>query len=268
MSKTNSAIKVAQVLEMHKGVKAHVFYADAQGVIKKDSKPLSLINPKVYELPVKSTQIRKINGTKTLIIGVAAERGRPINSVGRAGRVTKRRMAKATVEVNGNVYERTDADSIAENVLTEEDYDQWLDDVFGDVEVASYKYSTSGTLKEIDPIAYNIGYTDFIDAVAGSVDDELDNADAGDEIYVGKSIKIKVLRKLKKRSYADEQIRKLMEVVMPETRVSEVGSVPRGYEVRLGTGKMSMTANRRTEINNDGTAFVKDVAKAKKRKTP
>lgn len=45
------------------------------------------------------------------------------------------------------------------------EYDEMLDDVYGMVEVAGYKYSTSRLLREIDPIAYGCGYHDYIDSL-------------------------------------------------------------------------------------------------------
>ncbi len=44
---------------------------------------------------------------------------------------------------------------------TEEDYDDFLDEISGDVVIGSLRYSASRVLKEIDPIAYNVGFSDF-----------------------------------------------------------------------------------------------------------
>lgn len=46
-------------------------------------------------------------------------------------------------------------------------YDEFLDEVYGDVKVGSYEYSTSRTLKEIDPIAYRVGFDDWSDSEIG-----------------------------------------------------------------------------------------------------
>lgn len=43
-------------------------------------------------------------------------------------------------------------------------YDDMLDDVYGDVEIAGLTYSTSHALKEVDPIAYRVGFSDWLDA--------------------------------------------------------------------------------------------------------
>jgi hypothetical protein len=44
---------------------------------------------------------------------------------------------------------------------TEDDYDDMLDEVYGDIEIGNLTYSTSRVLKEIDPIAYDYGFSDY-----------------------------------------------------------------------------------------------------------
>ena len=41
-------------------------------------------------------------------------------------------------------------------------YVDFLDDVYGDVTIAGYTYSTSRALSEVDPVAYRCGHADFI----------------------------------------------------------------------------------------------------------
>lgn len=43
-------------------------------------------------------------------------------------------------------------------------YDQMLDDAYGTVSIGGYEYSTSDALKEVDPIAYDTGFNDWLDA--------------------------------------------------------------------------------------------------------
>ena len=43
-----------------------------------------------------------------------------------------------------------------------EDYNEMLNDVYGDVSVAGYTYDTSQALWELDPIAYNVGFNDWV----------------------------------------------------------------------------------------------------------
>jgi hypothetical protein len=48
-----------------------------------------------------------------------------------------------------------------EEKYTEEDYNTMLDDCYGDVSIAGYTYPTSYVLKEIDPTAYDCGFSDY-----------------------------------------------------------------------------------------------------------
>ena len=36
-------------------------------------------------------------------------------------------------------------------------FDEFLDEVYGTVKIAGYEYNTSQALKEVDPIAYSVG---------------------------------------------------------------------------------------------------------------
>lgn len=48
-----------------------------------------------------------------------------------------------------------------------ERYDDMLDDVYGEVSIAGYEYSTSNALKNVDPIAYRVGFADWLDSEIG-----------------------------------------------------------------------------------------------------
>jgi hypothetical protein len=43
----------------------------------------------------------------------------------------------------------------------EQAYNDMLDDVYGVVTIAGYQYETSRALKEVDPIAYSVGLSDY-----------------------------------------------------------------------------------------------------------
>lgn len=48
---------------------------------------------------------------------------------------------------------------------TEDEYDDFIDEIYGEtVMIAGCEYSTSRALKELDPIAYQCGYADWLDA--------------------------------------------------------------------------------------------------------
>lgn len=40
-------------------------------------------------------------------------------------------------------------------------YDEFLDEIYGTVKIAGYEYNTSQALKEVDPIAYSVGMNDY-----------------------------------------------------------------------------------------------------------
>jgi hypothetical protein len=45
----------------------------------------------------------------------------------------------------------------------EKGYEDFLDDIYGEVEIAGLKYSTSNALRLVDPIAYRCGVNDWTD---------------------------------------------------------------------------------------------------------
>lgn len=46
-------------------------------------------------------------------------------------------------------------------------YDNFLDEM-GTVEISNLKYNASRVLKELDPTAYNCGFTDYVDSLLDS----------------------------------------------------------------------------------------------------
>ena len=48
-----------------------------------------------------------------------------------------------------------------EDYEIEQEYKDMLDDVYGAVDIAGFKYETSQALKEVDPIAYRVGLSDY-----------------------------------------------------------------------------------------------------------
>lgn len=48
-----------------------------------------------------------------------------------------------------------------EAIDTEQEYDNMLDECYGDVNVAGYDYATSRLLAEVDPTAYRCGLNDY-----------------------------------------------------------------------------------------------------------
>ena len=54
---------------------------------------------------------------------------------------------------------------------TRKDFDDYLDEVHGRVQVCGYVYSASYALKEVDPIAYEEEYLNWADAVATAAEE-------------------------------------------------------------------------------------------------
>ena len=58
-------------------------------------------------------------------------------------------IAAKQAEIDGFEYESTDSE-----------YDAYLDEVYGEVEIGGYTYSTSNAIKNVDPTAYRCGKAD------------------------------------------------------------------------------------------------------------
>ena len=49
--------------------------------------------------------------------------------------------------------------------LTDEKYDQMLDDCYGEVNICGMTFYSSVAFRELDPIAYRCGFNDFADSM-------------------------------------------------------------------------------------------------------
>lgn len=66
----------------------------------------------------------------------------------------------------------------------EQRWDEWLDEVYGEVKIAGGTYQTSRVLKEVDEVAYRTGYNDWLDSALKDdqiTDQEPDGDDEPDE---------------------------------------------------------------------------------------
>lgn len=79
------------------------------------------------------------------------------------GRNTMRYINTSEHDVDEMTPEEVEDNSLSETEL-EELYDEWLDEVYGDVPVAGLEFSTSRLLKEADPIAHRVGFLDWLDS--------------------------------------------------------------------------------------------------------
>jgi len=48
---------------------------------------------------------------------------------------------------------------------SDEMYSDWLDEIYGKIDICGYSYQASYALREIDPIAYNVGFSDYCDTL-------------------------------------------------------------------------------------------------------
>ena len=71
-------------------------------------------------------------------------------------------------------------------------YDDFLDEIYGQVNIAGYEYSTAYALKEIDPVAYEEDFRNFADslleqgiAVAGYTDEQVAEVKAEENSEMG-----------------------------------------------------------------------------------
>lgn len=82
----------------------------------------------------------------------------------------------------------------------EDQYDEMLDEVYGNVQIAGYTYTTSHALKNVDPIAYRVGLSDYESSVE---EDEIGEATDYDDEDLGMIDALLDERAIK--SYEDEE---------------------------------------------------------------
>ncbi len=77
---------------------------------------------------------------------------------------------------------------LSEDDIDESGYDDELDEIYGEVEICGYTYSSSYALKEVDPTAYRCGLADWrsekLDELQEELLDQLHDIPENDEGYV------------------------------------------------------------------------------------
>lgn len=68
--------------------------------------------------------------------------------------------------------------SVLEGSDNTDEYDDMLDDSYGEVNIAGYTYNTSYALKQLDPIAYNVGIRDYNDEEMSNIENEISDLEA------------------------------------------------------------------------------------------
>jgi len=61
-------------------------------------------------------------------------------------------------------------------------YDEMIDDISGEIKIGNLSYSASDTLKAVDPIAYRVGFDDWLDA---EISDGRYHMDDQGNVYLG-----------------------------------------------------------------------------------
>ena len=74
------------------------------------------------------------------------------------------------------------AEYIVENVVTEEEYDEMLDDCYEMVNICGYEYYPSYALKNLDSIAYTCAFNDYRNDKLTDVEYELERMENEEEM--------------------------------------------------------------------------------------
>jgi hypothetical protein len=75
--------------------------------------------------------------------------------------------------------ERLEARKIElENNENTDEYDDMLDDSYGEVDICGMKYQSSRVLKELDPTAYQCGMNDYNDSAITEINEEIEQLEA------------------------------------------------------------------------------------------
>ena len=88
----------------------------------------------------------------------------------------KTRIADQQAEIE-NIQKEMDNFEVT---ITDEEYADVLDELYGDVEVAGYTFNTNRVLQELDPIAFRCGKSDYESGL--DVEDDTDYQDLEDQL--------------------------------------------------------------------------------------
>lgn len=70
---------------------------------------------------------------------------------------------------------------IIDNADLTDEYDELLDEVYGDVRICGLRYAPSEALRRVDKVAYDCGYDSYVDSLYWDVLCEVECMDDGDE---------------------------------------------------------------------------------------
>lgn len=78
-----------------------------------------------------------------------------------------------------------DADDAARYItdnMSDDAYDEMLDECYEEIEICGCSYSPSLALYKVDPIAYNCGKSDYYDSLTSDISYEIDRMDDEEEM--------------------------------------------------------------------------------------
>lgn len=78
---------------------------------------------------------------------------------------TIKELEAAIYDKKAELVELNKSLAIFEPDVSDSDYDDWLDEMEGEVEVCGMSYCASTVLKAVDPIAYRCGFNDYVDSL-------------------------------------------------------------------------------------------------------
>jgi len=90
-------------------------------------------------------------------------------------------MAKYIIDGTEEFNTADEAGDYLIDYIDEDEYDNMLDDCFGDVNICGIDYSASQAFKSVDEIAYDCGFSDYQDGERTNLIDELEGMTDGDE---------------------------------------------------------------------------------------
>lgn len=86
----------------------------------------------------------------------------------------KETLINDILDLSKELAELKEREEELENNDNEEEYDDMLDDVYGEIDVCGYKYYAGRLLQEIDPVAYNCGHSDYNNSLLSDIQSEIE----------------------------------------------------------------------------------------------
>jgi len=92
--------------------------------------------------------------------------------------ITEQMIKDANLSLPLSFYElvNEDGDVFLTRSDIEDLYEEMLDECYPDLMIAGFAYSTSRALKEVDPIAYRCGFSDYISFMLSDGWEEIEHA--------------------------------------------------------------------------------------------